>query len=799
MFEARPPSGPEKEQIPESDAAAGQHPDPRPWFGGRGLRWAGACLALVSGLVVFAWVADQHYPLGEWLLFMYLRYWLYAALFAAASLSVGLALAKLVVRKPWQVGDYLTLAFALGVLAFALGIFLGGLAMLYGRGFFFAWPGLLLALTGRRAWRDLHRLRRSLGRGIVARLLPHGWVECAAALFLAASLVAVYLLVMTPLNVGGDSYWYHLPIAEHYVASGGIRPFTEGWYLGTYPHLASLLYTWAFQSPGDLFDHVALSSHIEWALFLATLAGVSVLARQLLGGIRVPYAAAAVFLFPGIFLYDSSLITGADHILAFWAPALGIALIRMGERFTVREAALAGALVGATILTKYQGSYFFVPAVLLTLVLAIRAKRIRPVIAWGIACLAISSAHWLKNWIFYGDPFYPLLNKIFADHPFHEGAADLMYWDAQFLLTGTFWQKVTKTLAALVNFSFVPHDWSGFHGDRPVFGSLFTLLIPVLPFLAGRKRRLWLTIIGIHLGVLVWFVTNHQDRYLQALVPWMAACTAGILCMAWRSGLPVRIAVFLLVGFQVAWGADVYFIRSHAMIGDSPLKPLIDHIAAGQQRRYAERRKLHFGSLQAVGERLPASAKVLIHERHDRLGLGTASISDTLAWQGAVDYKVLDTPKETYELWRQLGATDVLWWPDRGNMSPSELAREAGFARSVDLWGDQPETIGDKRLIKLRSEARDEALAEQPTTIAWLGCGGDPPTGIYSPRGLVQGSPSQTLAQDDLRHEPLNKLAAANAIVLRPSCDYVGQASADIPGQFKQMIQAGDVSLWVRR
>jgi len=146
-----------------------------------------------------------------------------------------------------------------------------------------------------------------------------------------------------PAQCRGDSYWYHLPIAEQYVARGAIRPFAEGWYLGAYPQLATLLYTWAYQSPGKLFDHVALSSHLEWALFLATLAGVR---RWRVACWRYPrpYAAAAVFLFPGIFLYDSSLITGADHVLAFFAPALGLALIRLGRRFEPREAVLAGIL-----------------------------------------------------------------------------------------------------------------------------------------------------------------------------------------------------------------------------------------------------------------------------------------------------------------------------------------------------------------------------------------------------------------------------------------------------------------------
>ncbi len=763
-------------------------------------RTAGACAVLCLALVVFVWSSNAHYPLREWLVFMLARYWLFAMVFSLACLSTGLRVLAAILPEPPPLGEKLTLAFALGVLVFALGVFLAGLAGFFGRVFFFAWPALMLVFGARPAWRDLRRARRHL-RGLGARLfLPRGFVEAAAGILLVLSLVAVYLQVMTPLNVGGDSYWYHLPIAEEYVARGAIRPFAEGWYLGAYPQLASLLYTWAFQSPGTLFDHVALSSHLEWALFLATLAGVSTLTRRLLGGTRVPYAAAAVFLFPGIFLYDSSLITGADHVLAFWAPALGLALIRLGRRFEPREAVLAGMLTAGPILTKYQGSYFFVPTAILVLYLAIRTRRVRSALAWGLACLSVSSAHWLKNWIFYGDPFYPLLHKVLAARPFHQGAGPLLdreFWNSRFAFTGTAWQKVVQTVEVLPTFSFIPHDW-GFHGDRPVFGSLFTLLIPALVFLRAR-RRVWLMIAGIHVAIVIWFVTSHEDRFLQALLPWMAACTAAMLVLAWRSGALVRVGVAMLVLFQILWGGDVYFIRSHSMIGDSFLKALVDQVAAGQSGKYEDRRRLHSGSLQSVGEHLPAHAKVLIHERHDRLGLMRESISDTVGWQGAIDYLLLETPNATADLWRKLGATHVMWWPDRGGMSPEELAREAGFARAIDQWGDGPDNIDDKRLSKLRANPKNAALSAQPTRIAWLGCGGDPPLGIYTQHGLVERTPERKLAEERVHQGVLREVESANALVVRPSCGYMGGVESEIAKQFKRMIQAGDVALWVRQ
>jgi hypothetical protein len=783
-------------------------PSPTPADGGapvRRLAWLTRdrilAAVLAAGLLVFVLTANAYFPLREWLVFTLLRHWLLALLFSAASLAAGLRVLDLILPQPPLLAERLTLGFALGVLVFALGVFLGGLAQLFGPIFFFAWPAVLLAWGGRRAFHELRQAFRHLRRFGARLLLPRGLIEAGAALLLVLGLIAVYLLVMTPLNVGGDSYWYHLPIAEYYVVHGGIRPFTEGWYLGAYPQLASLLYTWAFQAPGQLHHHVALSSHIEWMLFLATVAGVGTLARRLLGGRRIPYAAAAFFLFHGIFLYDASLITGADHVHAFWAPALGLALIRLGRRFGPREAVLAGTLTAGPLLTKYQGILLLAPAALLVVLLVVRSKRVRPALWFGMTLLVVTSPHWLKNLIFYGDPLYPLLHSFLPSHPFHPGADVLLareYWNRQFVLTGSFWRNVWDTLVVLPTFSFVPHDW-GFHGRRPVFGSLFTLLIPVLLFFHGR-RRLWLMIAGCHVSLIVWFVTSHQDRFLQAVLPWMAACTAAMLVLAWQGRTLVRWGIALLVLFEIVWGGDVYFIRTHNMVGDSPLKELINFVAAGQRGDYGDRRRLHGGSLRNVGEVVPPDAVVLIHDRHDRLGLGRKSVSDTAGWQGTIDYLLLDTPNATLAAWRKLGITHAMWWSDRGGMSPEELAREAVFARTIEQWGDDPQEVNERRVSALiTGQARDPVLAEQSTRLAWLGCGGDPKLAIYSAPGLAKREPDRTLEEGQVHNAPLDALTTVNAFVIRPSCDYLEGVEDQLANQFKRAVKAGDVALWIRK
>src|SRR5262245_31928414 len=308
-------------------------------------------VALLAALVLFAVVANEHYPLRHWLFFIYARLWLLGLLFMVSSLAAGWRVLAWLLPEPSAPGERLVCAQAVGVLVFVWGLFVLGILGLLGTVVFFAWPVALLLFGGPRLVRDARRFWRRLRPFGVRLIAPRNAFEVLAAAALVVGLVALYLPVMTPSNVAFDARWYHLPIAEQYASGGRIIPFKEGWFLGAVPQLASLVYMWAFLSPGKLFEHAALASHLEWFLFLATLGGVSVLTRRLLGGRRTPYAAAVLFLFPGIFTYDSTLATMADHVLAFWGPPLALALLRLRRWFAPREAVVAALITSGAALT----------------------------------------------------------------------------------------------------------------------------------------------------------------------------------------------------------------------------------------------------------------------------------------------------------------------------------------------------------------------------------------------------------------------------------------------------------------
>jgi len=761
------------------------------------LRRAGAVPAslLLAITVVFLVWTNQFLPIRHWLWFRYLGIWGLVALFAVGSLVAGLRLLTLVLRESPRPGERLLLGFGLGVLTFFWGVFLAGVLGVYGRVFFFVWPAALLAFGGPGAWGEVrrwHRHGRRFGRSL---FVPRDLVGGLSLTLLGLGVLAVYLQVLTPTNVGADAVWYHLPVAEHYVAAGGLRPFREGWYNGSLPQLASFLYTWAFCAPGGLALRIALAAHIEFVLFLATLAGIAVLVRRLVP-VRAPYAGALMFAFPGFLTYDSNLIVGADHVLAFWAPPLAIATLRLARSFQPREALLAGLLMAGALLTKYQGLYFLAPATLLLAWVAWRSRRLAPLLVWAAAAIVASSAHWLKNWIFYGDPLFPMLHRFLPSHPFPPGANALMQevlTPPHFRFSGTPAAKLLRTLAVLGDFSFVPHDWN-FHGRRPVFGALFTCLLVALPFVRAG-RRVWVLTIAVHLGIVVWFVTAHEDRYLQALLPWMVAASAALLVLLWQRGALARAAAVMVVLVQLIYGSDVYFYRVHGMNGDAPIKAFVDFVTQNQRGQYNDRYRA-WSDLQDndLSRKVPAGGKVLCHHFVEKLGLGVESVLDGKGWQGAIDYLAHPTPAATLALWRDLGITHVVWDPALLPRDNDVMAREAVFQRMLALFVPHHAVAGHYQFGAL-DPAAGQAMVNVPTRIAWIGCDPDRATGLYTPREFSVGA---VPAQPGLRARPA--LAAANVVLRRTRCGFPApEVEATIAADFVETAHLGEVLVLVRK
>lgn len=706
------------------------------------LRRVVVTLGLLGATAVLYRSVTPHYPIEHWLFLRYAVYWLVAGVFAGACLSVGHVAVRALLGRTLPLLEQLTVAFAVGVFVFELALFGAGLAGLYGPVLFALLPVVCLAIG---AWPLIRYLRRAArhARALGLHRPALQPVVVLAIAYAVLCLVALYLPVMTPMNASFDSRWRHMMIAEQYVVFGGIRRFQEGWLFGASPQFTPLLYAWAFMAPAkQLFDHVELCAHLEYLTFVVlTLLGVPALVRRLVPRANPWLAWAARFAFPGVLLYDSNLSVGADHIGAIFAVPLFLVVLRAFRGMTPRIGVLLGVLLAGAACAKETTALLLVPAPVLSVVLRfaidlfarLRSRsagwsRLGGSVAAGVTTVALSAPHWLKNLLWYGDPLYPNLHADFAGRPSSPETIYAYEWG----LRANLWAPtrdlagVQEALTALFTFSFKPLAWGVFHRDVPVFGSLFTLLLLVLPFVRKASRTWWL-VIWIHLSLFGWYWIHHEERHLQALVPWMAAVVAAIATLVWRqAGVAARAALVALIGLQVVWGADVYFYPTHTMAGAAPIKSVADLLAKAYERKYDVRFRYQPDQL-ALRAALPKNAVLLVHERRDNLGTGRTVITDYYGEQGAIDYARLASPDRVYRRLRELGVTHLAWSANR-SQGYEPLAGDIVFFEFAHRHAGTPRRVGGFYLAAMPKKTPTPPVGDQ---VVVIGCAPDYASGIY--------------------------------------------------------------------
>ncbi|MEZ4221805.1 MAG: hypothetical protein R3B13_12810 [Polyangiaceae bacterium] len=767
------------------------------------LLWA----TLLLGISTFLQVLHGHYLVHYWLIWRYLSAWALVAWMGVACFVGGGAVLGLL-RMPLPRAERWLMSFALGVFSWFALSFAGGLLGLFGWAFSLLLPLGMCAIGAPRLWRRGKRLRGAWKRALTAELRLSPW-GIALALLAFVGLLLIYVPILTPHNAAADAYWYHLTLAQHNATQGGIQRSVEGSFVAAYPQLATVLYTWAFMLPRtSFFDRVVIAGHMEFLLFLWTLVAVGVLARRVLGRRRIGLTWAAVLLFPGIYLYDSSLSIAADHVLAFWGPPIFLMLLRVWRRFDLGPCIAFAVVASGAVLTKYQaGTLVVFPALALvarSIFLTVRPGEgmqrltaLARVSLIGAVALACTSFHWLKNFVWYGDPFYPMLHARLSVRPWSTEAAtykDLVFADAFWRPAGdSTLERLWDTCKALFTFSFVPHDWYGLHGVVPVFGSLFTLTTVCLPFVRAR-RRLW-GLAGVSYGGLfLWYWVSHQDRYLQAILPLMAATTGALLVVLWQSGIVSRVLASALVVIQIAWGSDVPFIPSHAMLGTTPLRTVIDLASTGYRKDYIDRLKARFG-WHEFRPRVPADARVLVHGDLGPLGFGHPIITDVLGWQGGIYYAHYRSPAELHHFLRSLGVTHVVWEADWGH-SWGSVAHDLIFYAFARQHLVAPNHVGNRTLARMP----DISPSAEPFGLAlYVGHGARYDTGLYDVNAL--DVPGYRPRQKSEFPKPLQTSEDLAALLPRANFVVAEKGAPGVPplDGFEKIMSRAQEDFWARK
>ena len=619
--------------------------------------------------------------------------------------------------------------FAIGVLLFSLLIFTTGLIGLWGGACFVLLPCLQLALGRARYLKRLSYALRSELHGSPLDLLG-----------VAAGGVALSVLFVISLpsdNLSFDAVWYHLGIAEQYAVWGGVVRFPEAPAVATVSHLATWLYTWALLMPwGDLGDRVLLARQIELVMIAFTLLGLPALARAL-----VPWAGRqrlawlCFFLFPSIFVYDTAPLGAADHVAAFFTVPMWLALLAFVSSWELRTGALLAVATAGLLASKYPSLTFVLPMAAglfgIGLWRALRgpaAGRTLLVLV-GIAAimLVVTAPHWLKNWIFYGSPLYPALCETLSCSPWTRDSPE---WVARYVsesvdVLGRTELTLGGALRALYDYSYAPYTFADVHGATPVFGSLFTACWLLWPWLRVG-RRLWGAVACIHVAILFWYVTAHQERYLLPLVPLMAAVVAATLALAWQQGSrPLRSLLALLVLAQLAGAAVIPFLPTHRAHKEAPVVRGLRLLGLTS----AEQRGAHDSSLHhwaAIGRALPQGAVVLLHRNFLHLGIGRRVVSDLVPHQFGLSYAALGSLPAIHSELRAFGVTHVGF--QAGADDQDSLAGELLFRAFALRATEEPRDAAGWTLARLRATAPADA-GDRVVTVR---CGQSPQAQLFT-------------------------------------------------------------------
>jgi len=415
----------------------------------------------------------------------------------------------------------------------------------------------MLALAAVWAWPQL-RHWSVCWREWWSALRPPGFFERLGVTLVIAMLVIVLVRGLAPVT-DYDGLAYHLVVPRDYLRAGRVLP-RPGEAHGNFPLTVDMLYI-----PAILFglENAARLIHLGFGMLLSL--GVYALAERLLGSRREGWLALfALGTTPVI-----GTVGGYAHTDLGWALfefLAAYALLCWGAEGERRWLVLAGIFAGLGLGSKYLG----IPAlgalgvaVVVQSGLLARAEEIRETrffpknlvsyvldgLLFGLAALAVAAPWYLKNWLWLGNPVYPL---------WFGGLGWDAYESAKLQFMGTSYGP----RRGMLGFLLLPWDLFrhsiGYFGPLPfAFPTPLSLLLP-LYLLVRRRPAINLILLIALLRFGTWAVSARNARYLMDIYPLLSVAVAYLLAeLAHRRGIRVLVqgTVFVLLVANLAWQA----------------------------------------------------------------------------------------------------------------------------------------------------------------------------------------------------------------------------------------------------
>jgi hypothetical protein len=521
--------------------------------------------------------------------------------------------------------------------------------------------GAMFVLAAVLAWPQVRRWP-ACWREKRATLFQRRLFTAASGLFerLGVTLVIAMLVIVLVRGLAPvtdyDGLAYHLVVPRDYLRAGRVFP-RPGEAHGNFPLTVDMLYI-----PAILLglENAAKLIHLGFGVLLGL--GVYALAERLLGSRRGGWL--ALFVLGTIPVLGT--VGGYAHTDLGWTLfefLAAYALLCWGAEGERRWLVLAGIFAGLGMGSKYHGILglgalgvaVVVRGGLLARAEGIRETRFFPKnlvsyvldgLLFGLVALAVAAPWYLKNWLWLGNPVYPL---------WFGGQG----WDAYRSANLEFMGTAYGPRRGVVGFLLQPWDLFrysiGYFGPIPfAFPSPLSLLLPLYLLVRRRTDINLVLLIGL-LRFGSWAVSARNARYLMDIYPLLSVAIAYLLAelARWRRvRVLIQGAVFVLLVANLAWQALL-------LVQEGPLSVVLG--LESREEYLAEHNQPPCQAVRFIN-RLPASSRVFFIGNGQSYYVTTDHVADVSHsnW-GHLVYQWGEEPAQLHQALVAQGVTHVYY------------------------------------------------------------------------------------------------------------------------------------------
>ncbi len=473
-------------------------------------------------------------------------------------------------------------------------------------------------VSTRRSWSRLYRVIAER----IQHLTENRETRLVAAIYTCLILLFIVRAASPP--AAADELIYHLPVPESFVQQGRVYPMFDN-SLGNFPFLIHMIYALCLMAGSDIAARL-------FSLFLAvgiSLAIFGFCSRYLTRRVGV----IGMFAFFGAGMIVEVAVT--SRIDVSLAGMLFLCTYAMVNYLATKNRGwlwISALLAGFSLGIKHTAAIWLALVGCMYLVrgLVLNRDRVIEVLgrgaAYALLAFAIASPWYIKNYVWFHNPFYPLLTGEVAEF----GPQSIRFFDANdeqrleayFNIVRSEMPEVIKAqeqeLVDAINSRVPRHPlrwWEFFlkpntylMSEPNQYPNYLFLVIPLLAFVKRSQWVTWLLVISIGFVFAVTW-TSWIARYLVPAYPALtivSAYTLVALSERLRSKLP---ALEKLPLYAVAAALGVVLSATvHAILMFSSVSFLAGRIS----RQEAIKPLTYYQPIQFINNQLPPDARILL-------------------------------------------------------------------------------------------------------------------------------------------------------------------------------------------